>query len=80
MLNRQKLKQADLPYYNAFAALNASRQVGMSGSEAIPVSEVLAYLQLVGIASSEARSKYLRLIQKMDATYRAFVKEKTPQR
>ena len=79
MKNRPRLKPADVPYYEAFSALNSARPVGASGNEPIPVSEVLAYLQLVGIASPDERSKYLRLIQKMDATYKAYVAERTPQ-
>lgn len=79
MQNRPRLKPEDVPYYEAFSALNASRQAGASGNESIPISEVLAYLQLVGIASPGARSKYLRLIQQMDATYKAFVAEKSTQ-
>lgn len=79
MQNRPRLKPEDVPYYDAFSSLNASRQAGVAGTEPIPVSEVLAYLHLVGIASPDARSKYLRLIQKMDATYKAFVAERTPQ-
>lgn len=49
----------------------------MGGAEAIPVSEVLAYLQLMGIASIGERSKYLRLIQQLDRTYMAFQAEKS---
>lgn len=79
MQNRPVLQKQDVPYYEAFSALNAARHHGASGNEAIPVSEVLAYLQLVGIASADARSKYLRLIQQMDATYKAFVAEKSTQ-
>lgn len=80
MLSRPQIKQADVPYYEAFSALNASRQAGAAGNEAIPISDVLAYLQLVGIASVEARVKYLRLIQKMDATFRAYTAENANQR
>lgn len=48
----------------------------MGGPSAIPISEVLAYLHLMGIASIEARSKYLRLLQMMDSTYLNYVAEK----
>ncbi len=50
----------------------------MSGHEPISVTEVLSYLQLMGIASVELRAKYLRLIQRMDDTFFSHLAEKTP--
>ena len=59
--------QRDMAYYNAFNSLNRSRQSGgMGGSSPILVSEVLAYCQLVGIASGKERVKYLNLVQDLD--------------
>lgn len=79
MASRPKELAKDAPYMDAFYALNASRANGMGGAEPIPISEVLAYLQLVGIASISARAKYLRLIQKLDATYLKHHAEKSAQ-
>lgn len=66
MKNRPRLKAEDVVYYNAFQTCSASRPPGMSGASAIPISEILAYLQLVGIALREERVKYLHLIQELD--------------
>lgn len=63
---RPRLKYEDLPYYNAFQTVSAARPVGISGNSGIPVYEILAFCQLVGIASREERVKYLSLIQDLD--------------
>jgi hypothetical protein len=78
-LNRPRLKAADGPFVDSFYALHAARSGGMGGPNAIPISEVLAYLQLMGIASVEARAKYLRLIQRLDSVYLAHAAEKAEQ-
>jgi hypothetical protein len=39
---------------------------GMGGAAAIPISEVLAFCALVGIAIREERVKYLDLVQELD--------------
>lgn len=64
--NRPRLQQQDLPYHEAFCVLSKARQSGAHGSQAIPVSEIKAYLELVGIASLTAKSKYLSLVQDLD--------------
>lgn len=69
----------DVPYQEAFFALSAARGSGMGGPNPIPVSELLAYLNLMGIASYTARSKYLRLVQQMDSTYLGHCAEKAAQ-
>lgn len=69
LLNRPRLQPKDVPFRDAFYALSNSRPASMGGAGAIPVSEVLAYLQLVGIVSVAARSKYLRLVQAMDQVF-----------
>lgn len=66
MKNRPRLRVEDAPYYEAFNRLNSARQPGMSGEAPITISEVLALLQLVGIASRRERVKYLDLIQELD--------------
>lgn len=63
---RPKLVGKDAPYYMAFHSCSRSRPVGMSGGGPIPISEINAYCQLVGIASVPEKSKYLDLIQGMD--------------
>jgi hypothetical protein len=75
LLTRPKLKYQDVEYFEAYEALASGRPPGFTGPGAIPVSEILAYVNLVGIASRDARLKYLRLIQAMDQTYLTFVVE-----
>ena len=69
LASRPTLKKEDLPYQGAFLSLHSARTFGMSGPDPIRVTEVLAYLELVGIASPEHRAKYLRLIQTQDAVF-----------
>lgn len=70
MKSRPRLKNVDLPYYNAFQLLSPSRPFGgMGGRGAIAISEVLAFCELVGIAIREERLKYLLLIQELDQVY-----------
>lgn len=61
---------------SAFHACSASRPLHMGGAGAVPISEILAYLELVGIASAAVRAKYLRLIQHLDAAYLSHCAEK----
>lgn len=77
--SRPRLKEVDAPFIDAFYTLSAARASGMGGVNPIPISEVLAYLTLVGIASAEQRSKYLRLIQRLDSTYLTHMAEKAEQ-
>lgn len=55
-------------YYNAFNDLSASRPPGGMGGGAapIPISEVLAFCELLGIANLRERAKYLRLVKELD--------------
>ena len=65
--SRPRLQNQDAVYYRAFTTLSQSRPSGgMGGRSAIPISEILAFCQLVGIASKEERLKYLSLIQELD--------------
>lgn len=66
LLNRPRLQRQDVPYYIAFNSLSQARPQGMNGSGPIPVSEILALCQLVGIANQPERVKYLNLIQQLD--------------
>jgi hypothetical protein len=79
LLSRPRLKQQDRPFYDAYYTLAAARSAGLSGPEAIPVSEILAYVNLLGISSQEERMKYMRLIQQLDLAYLAHMREKAEQ-
>lgn len=63
------MKVYDREYLDAFYSLSQARPSGFGGPEAIPVSDILSYVNLVGIVSREERLKYLRLIQRMDRAY-----------
>lgn len=43
--------------------------MGVNAPDPLQVSEILAYCQLVGIASLASRAKYLKLLQALDGIY-----------
>lgn len=49
--------------------LHKARSRDMGVPQAVPVSEVLSCLKLVGIVSEMERVKYLRIVQKLDSVY-----------
>ena len=63
--------------WSAFVILSGSRQVGMGGACAIPVSEIVAYCELIGITDSECRVTLLRRIQILDGEYLKIQAEKS---
>lgn len=56
-------------FYNVFHALSGSRPQGMGGSGPIPVSEVLAYCQLINMDDIDDRLMLLGFISKMDSVW-----------
>lgn len=66
-LKRPALRSEDKRYYDAYRALSASRMWSQIGPSPIPVSEVNAYMDMVGIEDPETKLKYLRIIQGLDA-------------
>lgn len=50
----------------------------MSGAGSIPISEILALCQMVGIANPELRAKYLDLIQDLDEIWLKHWADKQP--
>lgn len=66
-LTRPALRNEDRRYYDAYRSLSASRNWNQAGPMPIPVSEVWAYMEMVGIDDHETRLKYLRLVQGLDA-------------
>jgi hypothetical protein len=71
LLNRPDLPIELVPTYNAFTILNYARGGNMAGQQPIKVSEVAAYLALIGETCREQRARTLRLISEMDSTYMA---------
>ena len=76
-MRRPKILKKDEPYLDAFEACSRSRQPGgMGGSGPILISEVEAYLRLLGIDSPPERLKYLKVIQNLDSIYLADAAER----
>lgn len=75
MLERPTLKREDLPYREAFFILNDARTYGMSAANPLAVTEILGLLVMGGIAYIGDKSKYLRLIQKLDRAYLTYQSE-----
>lgn len=72
-----KILKKDESYLDAFQACSRSRQPGgMGGSGPILISEVEAYLRLLGIDSPPERLKYLKVIQNLDSIYLADAAER----
>ncbi len=56
-------------YIEAFNALSPSRSTGFNNEGSIPVSEILAYCELIGERNEESRRRMLRLVRAMDLAY-----------
>lgn len=67
--NRPVLRRDCVEYYDAFHDLSAGRTFGYGVANPIQVSEIEAYLRLLGVESREERLKYLRLVRKLDGVY-----------
>ena len=55
-------------YQKAFLDLSPSRPVGMGGEGYIPISEMLAYCEMMDV-SPEQRPEFLELVRQMDYTF-----------
>lgn len=55
--------------WETFQFLSRSRSVGLSGAEAIKVSEIAAYCEFQGIGDIRQRSRLIQAIQKLDAEF-----------
>lgn len=60
------LRSEDKRYHDAYRALSASRIWSQIGPHPIQMSEIAAYLGLLGIEDPETKLKYVRLIQGLD--------------
>lgn len=70
--NRPDVQEQDLPYLDSFRLLTRSREYGQSGPQPIRLTEIKAYLDMVGEDRVEERMKLLRIVQEMDHTYLEF--------
>ncbi len=69
LLNRPTLPQELVQTYNAFIILNRARGKNMAGEQPIRLSEIYAYLGIVGETCPERRGATMRLICEMDGAY-----------
>lgn len=56
-------------YYKAFQVLSSSRPIGMGVVGAIPVSEMLAYLDVIEVRDREERETFITMVQALDSVY-----------
>lgn len=63
--------------FTAFCRLSKSRQPGLAPGP-IPVSEVLAYCQLIGLDDAEEALRLLDLVQACDSVFLAHVRKQDP--
>ena len=61
-------------YWEAFHVLSPSRQVGMTVG-AIPLTEVLAYMQMFMIQDEDERRELLRYVQILDRVFLDHVRQ-----
>jgi hypothetical protein len=59
-------------YWQAFQTLSSRRLIIDSKAQAISISEVLAYVQFMGINDAYGRRDFLRIMMMLDAVYLSF--------
>lgn len=67
--SRPDTEPEDKPYLEGFRALNGSRAGGFAEKPPLQVSEVVAYLHLIGEDRPGERLKFLRVMQLMDGVF-----------
>jgi hypothetical protein len=69
-LQRRPPLDAPLRWYlEAFYDLSRGRQITMGGAGPIPLSEILAYMQMFEITDLDERASFLRTMGRLDAVY-----------
>lgn len=71
-LQNRPVLSPNLWYYrDIYAEVSGSRHYSMDGSPLpIPISEVLAYCEMFGVADMDARERLFKMIRTMDNTFR----------
>lgn len=69
LLAKPLLTEWDTDYWQAFQILSPSRQRGMSGPGAIPLSEIESYFRIYGIDDLEERNQFVLMIRGMDSVW-----------
>lgn len=65
-LTRTALDDRDRIYYDAFRSLSAARTWNQAGPNPIQVSEISAYVGMLGIEDPGTKMKYMRILQGLD--------------
>jgi len=63
-------------YWDAFKALSGTRHLGMNGPQALQVSEITAYCNLLGIGRADERFDLFEIVRAMDVIFLDFHSEK----
>ena len=63
---RVALEGRDRRYYDAFRSLSAARTWSQVGPNPIQISEIAAYLGMLGLEDPDTRLKYTRILQGLD--------------
>lgn len=74
---RPRLRPHELPYWEAFQALQLSRANTGFGPGAIPLSEIVTYAELMQLPAGEERAQFAQIIRAMDGAYLTLQQEKT---
>ena len=67
--NRPRLLPWLLMYYSAFMELTHSRIVHQGGIGYIPLSEYVAYMEMVRIDDIEERELFIKMVKALDSVY-----------
>lgn len=65
--------------YAAFSMMSAGRQSGMGGMSPIPLSEILAYMDSMGIRGLDTKECWIMMVRALDAVYLKYVADKRTQ-
>lgn len=69
IVERPELEPHELPYWDAFTTLHLSRANTGFGPGAIPLSEIVAFCDLMQIPIGEPRAQLVQTIRAMDAAF-----------
>ena len=67
--NRPHVSMWTAEYWEAYKVLGGSRIVHQGGIGPIPLSEIAAYMDVVGVRDVDERLKFIRMIQALDGVY-----------
>jgi len=76
-LTKVALREEDRRYYDVFRSLSASRIWSQVGPNPIQISEIAAYLGMVGIEDHATKMKYTRILQGLDIVELKSIRAKT---